>query len=183
MTGFAELPVEAISLNPMEQKRLIGVRTEIVNRDKFCTFPIMVRGQLQGLEITAPARYGSVHHITPMVFLQRHRPQTNPNHPLNLITIDGNRHNMIHRTWIERYGCDQPVIKEKVYFGGKAGWVDDYDDALTSIALIRTRDLLMQSLDIPEYFQPYKDEVLELYEHLDQDFESRYRFFAGKVNL
>lgn len=175
MTGFAELPVEAISLNPTEQRRVNGVRYEIARRDVFCTFPVLYGNRLIGLEVTAPAMYGDIHHITPMSFLQLHRPETDPNHPINLITLDGNRHNMLHREWVDRYGRNAKVIKEQVYYGGKAGWIDDYDEALTNIAIIRTHDYLANALNPSPYFTRYADEVLALYDGMDQRFIDDYR--------
>lgn len=166
--------MESISLYPVEQKRVNGVRSEIVRRDVFCTFPILYGKKLVGLEVTAPAMYGDVHHITPISFLQSHRPGTEPNHPLNLITLDGNRHNMIHREWVERYG-NARAIREQVYYGGKAGWVDDYDEALTNIALIRTHDYLEHALNISPYYERFADEVYALYENMDQHFLTDYR--------
>ncbi len=182
MTGFAELPVEAISLNPMEQKRLIGVRTEIVNRDKFCTFPVLYGKRLVDLEVTASAMYGDVHHITPISFLQLHRPETDPNHPINLITLDGHRHNMLHREWVERYARNARVIKEQVYYGGQAGWVDDYDEALTGIAIIRTHDYLLNALNPSPYFTRYADEVSALYGGMDQGFINDYRKLVARYS-
>lgn len=174
MTGFAELPVEAIALEPTEQRRSLGARAEIIRRDKYCSFPVLDRyNKLIGLEVTCPAPYGDVHHITPISFLQMHRPQTDPNHPLNLICLDGNRHNMLHREWIDRY--QGLSIRNDVYLAGKAGWLDDYDEALTNIALIRTRDYLEHALNISPYYERFADEVYALYENMDQHFLADYR--------
>lgn len=183
MTTGYPINTEHVAINPTEQKRIMGVRYEILRRDKYCTFPILSGGQLIGLEVTAQATRGDVHHITPISFLQMHRPDTDPNHPLNLITLDANRHNTLHREWVERYGCNSKLIKEQVYYGGKAGWIDDYDDALTSIALIRTHDYFMHTVDPTPYYAKYEDEVMELYQHVDKEFEDKYRFFEQRSCL
>lgn len=124
--------------------------------------------------VTGPAKYGNVHHITPMDFLVRHRPQVDPNHPLNLFTLDRERHNILHREWVNRYGKNPELIRHVVKNGGKAGWVDEYDDALASIALIRSYDLIMVE---PQYFTEYQDDIIGLRPFVDGNFEDRYRFF------
>ena len=174
---------EFIAINPTEQKRIPTVRAEILRRDKFCSFPILSDcGELIGIEKTHPARIGYVHHIMPIAFMKQHHPNVDPNHPLNLITLDRSRHNILHTEWIERYGCDPITIRKRVYYEGQAGWVDDYDEALTNITTIRTYDLL-KSGGGSDYYEAYADDILGLYEGLDKNFEDKYRYFAGRLNL
>lgn len=174
---------EFIAINPTEQKRIPTIRAEILTRDKFCTFPILnLCGELVGIEKTYPARIGHVHHIMPLAFMKHHHPKVDPNHPLNLITLDGSRHSILHSEWTQRYGCNPTTIRERVYYGGQAGWVDDYDEALTNITAIRSYDLI-QGGDSSEYYEPYKDDIKGLYEGLDKNFEDKYRYFSRKLNL
>lgn len=163
-----------ISLRPTEQKRVPTVRREIVYRDKYCTFPFLINGVLEGVNITGKAKYGNVHHITPIHFLVNHRPLVDPNHPLNLFTLDRQYHNMIHREWVNRYGENPALIQHEVGELGKAGWVDTYDRAMTSIALIRSYDLIQSE---PDKFPDFHEDIIELYPFIDPEFESRYRFF------
>ena len=167
--------MEVISLNPVEQKRQPHVRPLIIARDKYATFPLLENGKLEGMNYFGDAKYGQCHHITPFSFLVVHRPHVDPNHPLNLITIDCGSHNVLHREWAKKYGCNPELIRHEVLHGGKAGWVDMYDDALTSIALIRSYQY-MQVND--NFFPEYQEEIASHYDVLDQDFIDRYNWFT-----
>ncbi len=166
--------MEFISLNPTEQKRSPYIRPLILKRDKHTTFPLVIDGRLEGMNYFGPAHTGAVHHISPFSFLKRHQIGVDPNHPLNLVTIDHNSHNMIHQAWVHRYGCNPEVIKHEVYYGGKAGWEDIYDEVLTGIAIIRSYEYMQED---PTWFVPYQEEVASHYEMLDPDFLDRYNRF------
>jgi len=167
--------MEVVSLNPTEQKRQPHIRPLIIARDKYTTFPYLVNGQLEGINYFGKAEYGAVHHITSLAFLKRHRPDVDPNHPLNLITIDHNSHAMLHREWVNRYGKNPVLIQKEVLGDGKSGWVDDYDETLTSIAIIRSYHYI-QYCD--NFFPEYRDEIASHYDMLDQNFIDRYYWFT-----
>jgi len=168
--------MEVISLNPTEQKRDPYIRAKIVARDKYTTFPFVVNGRLEGINYFGDAKYGNCHHISPLYFLKRHRPGVDPNHPLNLMIIDGQNHNTIHKDWYERYyGCNTELVKQEVYYGGKVGWISDYDDVLTGMAIIRSYDYIQED---PTWFVPYQSEIVYHYEMLEPDFVYRYRAFS-----
>lgn len=167
--------MDVISLNPVEQKRLPHIRNQIITRDRYTTFPLVVNGKLEGINYFGKANYGAVHHITPMAFLKRHGSLVDPNHPLNLITIDYNSHAMLHREWVDYYGKNPELIKEMVLERGARGWVNEYDDVLTGMTIIRSHDHI---IDNPDFFPEYQDEIESHYEFLDQDFVDRYRWFS-----
>lgn len=121
------------------------------------------------------AAFGAVHHITSLAFLKLHRPDVDPNHPLNLVTIDHNNHNLIHKDWVYYYDKNPELIKEQVLYGGARGWVNEYDEVLTGIAIIRSFDYMQEE---PSFYPMYQEEIAYHYEMLEPDFVYRYRAFS-----
>ena len=84
---------------------------------------------------------------------------------------------MLHREWVNYYGKNPELIKEMVLERGARGWVTDYDETLTSMAIIRSARHMESDLD---YFPQYRNNVMSHYSLLDPDFVARYDWFSRR---
>lgn len=148
------------------------------HRDRKPHFPVLdEQGRLIDLEIEEK---GQVHHIHMINYFEKFRPETDPNHPLNLFYIGNTAHTAIHRDWIlplkEEYEAykDKYTLTEYIqletWTGKRVFWLQRFDDTLTAMALCNS----IYYLDDVPFKEKYVDDVLELYDSLDKDFIQRY---------
>lgn len=160
------------SLNPISTERPKRSIVEWVReRDRVLLFPVVIDNELQGFRnfgYVTPQN-SQCHHIHNMYHLKRFYPNTDANHPANLIMLERKIHARIHSDWIDRY---QDVVKATD--AGKPAWVDQYDEYFTGMAIVNTYDHMMETRT------PYPDrieqEIYDLYQILDESFVDRYRY-------